>query len=98
MASANDFRAKAIADKKQRQALEKAAQRYELKAQPYPYIQRPAGHSDEQWRALCEARWLILALATQEQRRLYLAGVEKHRGKAARQKLEQDAKAIWDNR
>jgi hypothetical protein len=91
----NDFRAKAIADKKRQADLERAAQRYRLEPRPYPYIQRPKDATDEQWRALCEARWLILGLTTPEQRRLYLAGVEKHRGKQSRQRLEQDAKELW---
>lgn len=91
-----DFRAEAIARKKEQQQAERAAQRYHAPARTYEFIQRPESLTDEQWRALCEARYLILGMTTQEQRRLYLAGVEKHRGKQSRMQLEADARKVWE--
>lgn len=49
--------------------------------------------SDE-WKAECEARY-ILSRPTIDERRALLAAVEKRRGKAAREDLEQRALVIW---
>ena len=95
---ARDFRAEAITKKKQQQEADRAAARYEIRPRKYEFMQRPAGMADEPWRALCEARWLIYAMTTQEQRRLYLAGVEKHRGITGRMKLEEDARRVWNEK
>lgn len=50
-----------------------------------------------EWKAECEARYL-LARPTVDERRALLAAIEKRRGKAAREDLEQRALAIWQKR
>lgn len=47
-----------------------------------------------EWLLECEARYL-LKQPTVESRRTLLAAIEKRRGKAAREDLEQRAMAIW---
>lgn len=50
-----------------------------------------------EWKAECEARYL-LARPTVDERRALLAAIEKRRGKAVREDLEQRALAIWQKR
>ncbi|AWM87354.1 hypothetical protein [Microvirga sp. 17 mud 1-3] len=51
----------------------------------------------EQYRHECEARH-VMARRTLAERREYLAGVEKHRGAAERQRLEKTIMALWKQR
>ena len=55
---------------------------------------REVPSDSEEWRAECEARYL-LASPSIDERRALLAAIEKRRGKAAREDLEQRALAIW---
>ena len=55
---------------------------------------REVQSDSEEWRAECEARYL-LARHSIDERRALLAAIEKRRGKAAREDLEQRALAIW---
>lgn len=55
---------------------------------------REVQSDSEEWRAECEARYL-LNRPTIDERRALLAAIEKRRGKAAREDLEQRALAIW---
>ena len=55
---------------------------------------REVPSDSEEWRAECEARYL-LARPSIDERRALLAAIEKRRGKAAREDLEQRALAIW---
>lgn len=48
---------------------------------------RQAANDSEDWRAECEAR-AVCNMDTHDQRRDYLAAVERKRGKAAREALE----------
>ena len=50
-------------------------------------MKEPYNYSEE-WRRICEATSTLKTPL--EQRRKYLAGVEKHRGKKAREELEQE--------
>ena len=54
---------------------------------------REVPSDSEEWRAECEARYL-LNRPTIDERRALLAAIEKRRGKAAREDLEQRALAI----
>lgn len=53
--------------------------------------------SSEAWRHECEAR-AILAMPRLDQRRAFLAGVEKKRGEAARLALQKTMTALWRRR
>lgn len=55
---------------------------------------REVPSDSDEWRAECEARYL-LARPSIDERRALLAAIEKRRGKAAREDLEQRALAIW---
>ena len=55
---------------------------------------REVPSDSEEWRAECEARYLLNRPSIDERRAL-LAAIEKRRGKAAREDLEQRALAIW---
>lgn len=55
---------------------------------------REVQSDSEEWRAECEARYL-LNRPTIDERRALLAAIEKRRGKSAREDLEQRALAIW---
>jgi hypothetical protein len=55
---------------------------------------REVPSDSEEWRAECEARYL-LNRPTIDERRALLAAIEKRRGKKAREDLEQRALAIW---
>lgn len=49
----------------------------------------------EAWRAECEAR-AVVNMATLQQRRDYLAGVEKKRGPASAQELRRHVARLWE--
>lgn len=51
----------------------------------------------EEWRKECEIRFL-LNLPNREERQAYLAKVELHRGKKARDILESDGYLAWLNK
>lgn len=55
---------------------------------------REVPSDSEEWRAECEARYLLNRPSIDERRAL-LAAIEKRRGKQAREELEQRALAIW---
>lgn len=50
--------------------------------------------NSQDWLLECEAKY-VLKQPTIEARRTLLAAIEKRRGKAAREELEQRALAIW---
>jgi len=50
--------------------------------------------SSEAWRHECEARW-ILALPSLDERRAWLASLEKRRGKAHVEQLKQTMRQLW---
>lgn len=49
------------------------------------------------WRAECEARWVV-NLPSLEQRRDYIAGVRKERGKRAAEELKAEVAAEWERK
>jgi hypothetical protein len=55
---------------------------------------REVDSSSENWRAECEARY-VLRLKSKQQRHAYLDSVAKRRGSAARDSLESLVMAVW---
>lgn len=93
-----DFRAEAIQRKKIEKEQERASAPYSAPIRSIQHRPRPAGLSEEQWRADCEARWFLDALPNKQQRQKYLRLVEEKRGAAGRMLLEDDARVMWEKR
>lgn len=58
---------------------------------------REVATDSPEWRHECEAR-AIAALRTLPERRAWLEGIEKERGKAAADALRATLRALWSNR
>jgi len=58
---------------------------------------RQVDRSSEEWRHECEARFLI-GLPTIDERRDFLAGIEKKRGAAEADRLRATAEVLWEAR
>lgn len=58
---------------------------------------RVACSSCEAWRAECEAR-TIMRMATVQERRAWLDGIESKRGKKARESLQALITTLWPSR
>lgn len=49
----------------------------------------------EEWRHACEIR-MVLAMPSRERRAAYLALVERHRGKAAADRMKAELTRVWN--
>jgi len=51
----------------------------------------------EEWRHACEIR-MVLAMPTRERRAAYLVLIERHRGRAAADRMKQELMRAWNER
>ena len=92
---ARDFKAEAIAAKKEARHHDQLASPYKAPSNTYAFRTKPEQMTTEEWRHDCHIRFILYGLPNQAQRRKYFADVENHHGQPARQRLEQDVMALW---